>query len=139
MRSAGETRAQALWFWRQELQDDSVASPFRLALPVVSHAPYTRAVVRCAVPYLLRIMLTPLAPGRPQEHSYGVNSVAWSPDGRQLASGGSFDKTGIWDAASGACVMTLEVRCAVRGRQERRRCGFGARSYRRTRSHLLSG
>ena len=41
-------------------------------------------------------------------HSYGVNSVCWSPDGKYLASG-SWDKTVIiWDAKSGQKLKTLE-------------------------------
>jgi len=40
-------------------------------------------------------------------HEYSVYSVAWSPDGKQIASG-SFDNTiKIWDAQSGDCQSTL--------------------------------
>ena len=41
-------------------------------------------------------------------HSRGVNSVAYSSDGRFVVTG-SDDKTAkVWDVASGACVATLE-------------------------------
>jgi WD40 repeat protein len=40
-----------------------------------------------------------------------VTSVAWSPDGQQLANG-SYDKSiRVWDAESGKSVATLQVRC----------------------------
>jgi len=40
-------------------------------------------------------------------HKYRVSSVAWSPDGKQIASG-SWDSTiKIWDTQSGICKSTL--------------------------------
>lgn len=45
-----------------------------------------------------------------QGHTYGVYSVAFSSDGKHLATG-SDDKTArVWDLASGATLQTLEVR-----------------------------
>ena len=37
----------------------------------------------------------------------GVEAVAWSPDGRRIASSGAYDGTvQVWDAATGQALMT---------------------------------
>ncbi|SLM37979.1 g-protein beta wd-40 repeats containing, partial [Lasallia pustulata] len=41
-------------------------------------------------------------------HSDQVNSVAFSPDGKQLASGSDDETVRIWDVAMGATLQTLE-------------------------------
>ena len=40
-------------------------------------------------------------------HNFRVRSVAWSPDGKQIASGSDDDTIKIWDSQSGDCQSTL--------------------------------
>ena len=42
-------------------------------------------------------------------HKYRVLSVAWSPDGKQIASGSSNNTIKIFDLRSGDCQSTLTV------------------------------
>ena len=42
-------------------------------------------------------------------HEGWVASVAWSPDGSKLASGGFDETIRVWDAASGKEIYTLEL------------------------------
>ena len=41
------------------------------------------------------------------EYYEAVNSVAWSPDGKQIASGSDDETIKIWDSQSGECQWTL--------------------------------
>ena len=41
-------------------------------------------------------------------HSYGVLSVAYSPDGKRIISGSADETIKIWDANTGECLKTLE-------------------------------
>ena len=40
-------------------------------------------------------------------HNFRVSSVVWSPDGKQIASGGRDGVIKIWDSQSGDCQSTL--------------------------------
>jgi WD40 repeat protein len=42
-------------------------------------------------------------------HRYGVHSVAYSHDGTHIVSGGGDTTVRVWDAATGACLRTLEI------------------------------
>ncbi len=44
---------------------------------------------------------TPPHPPHPQGHERGVSAVAWSPDGRWLASGGYDEAVLLWDPRDG--------------------------------------
>ena len=41
-------------------------------------------------------------------HNRGVSNVAFSPDGKRLASGGHDQTAVIWDAATGKSVRTIK-------------------------------
>jgi len=44
----------------------------------------------------------------PDHRKYSVELVAWSPDGKQIASASFFDENiKIWDSQSGDCQSTL--------------------------------
>jgi hypothetical protein len=62
-------------------------------------------------------LTAPCAPGAPQPgppriqlsgHTSEINSVAWSPDGAELASGADDMTVRVWDAATGAALATFE-------------------------------
>ncbi len=64
-------------------------------------------------------------------HASSVYSVAWSPDGRQLASGGVGGAVHLWDVARGVGVATLEGHqfyvCSVAWSPDGRQLASGSR------------
>lgn len=71
------------------------------------------------------------------EHPYGVNDVAWSPDGTHVVSAGGFDGTArIWNAASGETRLTLQEEAAKEWSEQVRRAMDKTPSWRH-RAYLL--
>lgn len=50
-----------------------------------------------------------------QGHSDSITSVAFSPDGKQLATGSADHNARIWDLSSGHCSVVLQVRQVING------------------------
>jgi WD40 repeat protein len=46
----------------------------------------------------------------PLKHTHRVRAVAWSPDGKQLATAAEDDRVHLWDALTGNPVLTLRAR-----------------------------
>ena len=81
------------------LENDVIVNDFKMIFCECPVTWYSRGYVFFPSFFLLIQMLT--------YHNYSVNSVAWSPDGKKIASG-SFDGTiKIWDSQSGECESTL--------------------------------
>ncbi len=113
-------------------------------VPRVVCTPPTICVTFCDSVYmwLWLVVRSPLPPAaalpppalRLQGHSGTVTSVAWSPDGEQLASGSGDYTLRVWDAASGTCTATLRVggragRSARQGRDAASSCASGVHEY----------
>ncbi|XP_052888614.1 periodic tryptophan protein 2 homolog [Anopheles moucheti] len=48
-----------------------------------------------------------------QEHSQGMNCLAYAPDGHQLVTGGQDGKVKLWNVVSGFCVVTFSEHTAA--------------------------
>ncbi|XP_053658215.1 periodic tryptophan protein 2 homolog [Anopheles marshallii] len=48
-----------------------------------------------------------------QEHSQGMNCLAYAPDGHQLVTGGQDGKVKLWNVTSGFCVVTFSEHTAA--------------------------
>jgi WD40 repeat protein len=76
-----------------------------------------RLIVWLGVACLGLLPLSPLSAQEPKftlkGHSHDVSSVAFSPDGKTLASGGLDDTIKLWDVATGKEQVTLKTHTAV--------------------------